>query len=356
MFCQTEVQTMKMIGRETEYHRLCDQLKSEESTVALIHGRSGMGLTRLALEVMQHSDVRSVYDVGHMVDEPLLTSSFRHALAASFEDAPQDEHASLHQLFSWLFHKAESEHILLVLDNFHDACKACPGLLPTIQDLHTAFRTDSRLHILLVGQTAFLPQKAFSTADLLIQLQPLTRDDAYRFYPSLPEEDQELLYYHIGSVPFYLSMIDPEKSARENILHLLIEPQAPLAHYIPDYITRYNKQAANLNAVLLAIAHGCSTFKEILVFAHTSTSPTLVDLLKKLTSIGIVEKKVGPLIPGKRQEIAYRFADPLARFYYHYLFPFERERTLMIPSDFMETFVLSETDHSEDPDAIDFPF
>ena len=138
--------------------------------------------------------------------------------------------------------------------------------------------------------------------------------DAAKFYPAFSPEDKVRLYSVFGGIPFYNRLIDQSQSVRDNIIELVTEPGARLESEVPSYLNAEISKMTNANEVFGALAQGYSRWGDVLAQSHVSSGPAMADVLDKLMSLEIVQKRAPINDPTNKRKSGYFVVDPLSLF------------------------------------------
>ena len=163
--------------------------------------------------------------------------------------------------------------------------------------------------------------------------------DAAKFYPAFSPEDKVRLYSVFGGIPFYNRLIDQSQSVRGNIIELVTEPGARLESEVPGYLSAEISKMTNANEVFGALAQGYSRWGDVLAQSHVSSGPAMADVLDKLISLEIVQKRAPINDPTNKRKSGYYVVDPLSLFYYRYVFRNTSARQLLDPEVFFDRHV-----------------
>ena len=131
----------------------------------------------------------------------------------------------------------------------------------------------------------------FGRIDLVIDLKQMDYYESSLFYPEMTDEDKVRIYSVFGGIPYFNRLVDDRKSVMENIIDLIASPGARLENEVSMYLNAEISKIVNANEVFEALARGFSRYSDILSQSHVSSGPTLVDVLEKLISMEVVEKK-----------------------------------------------------------------
>lgn len=134
------------------------------------------------------------------------------------------------EAFNVVFKQSADNRLVLVLDNYTDACLTNKELSSIIASTISKNRKDSKLLLILccshmsaferevTGKNSVLAKHL----TLSLHIKGLPFEDARAFMTGYGAEDQKKLYECIGGCPLYLSLIDNKKTVDENIKDLFI--------------------------------------------------------------------------------------------------------------------------------------
>lgn len=189
----------------------------------------------------------------------------------------------------------------------------------------------------------------YGRIDLTLELKPMDYFDAAKFYPAFSSEDKVRLYSVFGGIPFYNRLIDQSQSVRDNIIELVTEPGARLESEVPSYLGAEISKMTNANEVFGALAQGYSRWGDVLAQSHVSSGPAMADVLDKLISLEIVQKRAPINDPTNKRKSGYFVVDPLSLFYYRYVFRNASARQLLDPEVFYDRHVAQDFEENYVP-------
>ena len=344
---------MDFIGRAQELKRLKEAFDNDDYEGILVYGRRRIGKTEMLKEAIRTSGVTAVYYECKRVSEATNTLGLAEVIADVF-DIPLPMFESFEKALDFIFTKAENEKIILVIDEYpylKEKLAGCDSILQSVVDKHIH---TSNIKFVLCGSYVGTMKELVAESNplygrlsLKFNVKPLDYHDSAKFYPNFSDEDKVRLFSVFGGVPYYNQFINGSKSVRQNIIDLIASPSARLLSEIEQTISGEVNKMANANEAFTAIAAGNHTFSDILNKSHVSSSPTLADVLKKLTDMELA-KKVIPINEKSGKHALYYISDRLSLFYYTYIFrrlsffntmPAERFYDEFIGDDFETRFV-----------------
>lgn len=313
-------------GRERERKVMLDTIKKDEQMVSLIYGRRRIGKSELIKQVLKETDVQSIYYECKQTTENSNIESLSEIIGDIF-NFPKPFFRTMEELLDYLFKRAESEKIILVLDEYSYLRENVKGLDSILQSMIDKYKDTSLMKLIICGSYVdtmkeLLEKQSplFGRIDLTINLKPMDYYESALFYQDFSDEDKVRLYSVFGGIPYYNRLIDAKKSVKENIIDLIASPGARLENEVSMYLSSEISKITNANEVFEALSKGYSRYKDILGHSNVSSGPTLVDILEKLIKMDVVKKEAPINDENNKKRAGYFISDNLSLFYYKYIF------------------------------------
>lgn len=336
---------MKFYGREQELKKLNRVFAKSEMQVTLIYGRRRVGkselikqcllkeeTTQINYECKQTTEMNNVESLSALVSEQLLL--------------PTLGFPSMEMLLDYLFQRAQTEKLILVLDEYPYLRETVKGIDSVLQSLIDKYKDTSSLKLVLCGSYVEIMKSLlarenplYGRVDLTIDLKPMDYYESAMFYPDFSSEDKVRLYSVFGGVPYFNRLIDSNLTVRENIQELISAPGARLENEVSMYLKSEISKITNANEVFEALSKGYSKYSDILSQSHVPTGPTLVDVLDKLISMEVVEKQAPINDAGNRRKSGYFIIDNLSLFFYRYIFRYLSQRKVLDEDVFYDRYI-----------------
>jgi len=319
------------VGRSAELAVLEAAYASPGSAFIPVYGRRRIGKTELLRHfVGQH---RGIFHVGKAAPAGLQLQEFLEEAARVLEEPLLAELPPV----SW--DKALSAAVsrwkgpgklVLVFDEFQWSAGASPELPSVLQALwDKTWRKGGKVLLILCGSfIGFMEREVLGAKSPLfgrrtaqIHLQPFSFAESRRFHPRASIEQQALFYFLSGGVAQYLTALDGQLSFRQNVERALFDEFAPLARE-PEFLLREElRDVATFHGVLMAIAGGAGSPKDIAAGAGVAER-SLHYYLEQLIQLGYVARRY-PLTGQKPRRTQVRFVldDALLRFWFRFIFP-----------------------------------
>ncbi len=314
-------------GRKNELDTLNFLWNKNIMSCALIYGKKYVGKTLLANEFSKGKKVIFFSALPSTAKKNL--SSFTKALFSCISPA-------LHILpvlpdFETIFENirvfAEKEQVVLIIDDFSNLYHAYPNILSLLNHYMEKGVSFANSFILLLDSSSnFVENTLLSSSSPLykqhltaIKLSPFDYRETATFFPNYSPEDKALIYGITGGVPYYLAKLDQNAEIKNNIMSAFFLRNA-LFMETPTLIMKQElRELTTYNAILTAIADGCTRLNEIAERAGLETG-LCVKYLKSFFYMDLIEKET-PIASSDQKKSFYKISDFLFRFWYRFVFP-----------------------------------
>lgn len=351
---------MEFIGRVREQKMLIEQLSSPAQNAALIYGRRRVGKSELILHTMrQAGKAITIYYECRQTTEGNNTANLSEVISDAF-GLPPLTFANVEAALRFVFERALSEKIVLAIDEYPYLRDVVKGMDSILQVLLDEYRERSQLSLVLCGSYVAVMRSLleqdnplYGRIDLKINLQPMDYLESSLFYPERSCSDKVRLYSAFGGVPYYNRLIAPGKSVRENLINLVLQPDARLEDEVPAYLLSEVSKISNAHEVFLALADGQERYRDILSQSHVSSGATLVNVLKRLIEMQLVQRRTPINDQGNRKRTSYVICDGLTKFYYRYVFRYLSQRSVLDSETFFDRYVADDFEQQFVPHAFE---
>lgn len=337
---------MTFIGRTKEQEKLLAQLSSPIQNAALLYGRRRVGKSELILHTMrQASDARTIYYECRQTTTENNTKNLSEVIAEAF-DMPPLAFSDIEAALRFVFDRATGEKIVLAIDEYPYLRDVVKGMDSILQVLLDEYRDRSHLSLILCGSYVEVMKSLlerdnplYGRIDLKINLQPMDYYESAQFYPERSCEDKVRLFSVFGGIPYYNRLIDKNASVRENLIHLILEPDARLEDEVPSYLLSEISKIGNAHEIFSALADGHARYRDILSQSHVSSGATLVNVLNRLIGMQLVQRRSPINDPNNKKRTSYVISDGLSKFYYRYVFRYLSQRSVLDPEVYYDRYV-----------------
>lgn len=351
---------MEFIGRTREQAKLREHFSSPTQNATLVYGRRRVGKSELILHAMRQAvGARTIYYECRQTTAESNVGSLSEVIGNAF-DMPPLAFANIEAALRFVFERATDEKIVLALDEYPYLRDVVKGMDSVLQVLLDEYRDRSQLSLVLCGSyvevmKSLLEQDnpLYGRVDLKVNLQPMDYLESSQFYPERSCADKVRLYSAFGGIPYYNRLIERGRSVRENLINLVLQPDARLEDEIPAYLLSEVSKIGNAHGVFLALADGHARYRDILSQSHISSGATLVNVLNKLIEMQLVERRASINDPTNKKRTSYVICDGLTRFYYRYVFRYLSQRSVLDPEVFYDRYVDDDFEHQFVPHAFE---
>ncbi|MBQ9000618.1 MAG: ATP-binding protein [Eggerthellaceae bacterium] len=338
---------MDFFGRDSELAELGSALAGDKFEAVLIYGRRRVGKTELIRRAVADADDALVISCECKRASAAVNLRHLSARVASALGLPADyTFATFDALLEAVFRAATSQRVVFVIDEFSFLLREDPATDSSLAIAIDAHRHDALLKLVLSGSYVDLMERLvdadsplYGRFTRIIHLRPFGYYTASMFYPDYSPADKVLMYAAFGGVPYFNSLVDPGRSAIDNVLDLIIRKDSILEHEISEMLLNETNKIAGLNDIVELVGNGVVKYSDIVARASQGKQARPAYALGRLLDMGIL-RKVEPInAKGNKKRTFYAFGDNLVHFYYRYVFSYLAERNIMNVSDFFVEFV-----------------
>ncbi len=316
------------VNRISELALLEKHYNSNRAELFVLYGRRRVGKTELLTHFCE--DKRHIFFVADQVPE----QSLRANLSAAINDiifGPGKVSAvynSWDDLFNTLAQQAQSERLIVVIDEFPYLITAYPPLGSILQRIWDHSFKNSQIMLILNGSYIGMMEETIlgyeaplygrRTAQYL--LEPLDFLDAQQFFLPYDPDDRLRTYAIYGGTPAYLQTINPNLPLEENILEGILERGSALYDEVRFILQQELREPRNYFAIMQAIASGNTRQNEIKL---DSGLDNIAPYLETLRELHLVERivPVTETKPHKSRRGMYRLKDNYVRFWFKFILP-----------------------------------
>lgn len=316
------------VNRVAELELLEKRFASGKAELFVLYGRRRVGKTELLAHFCEGK--RAIFFVADLGSEISLRTALSNAVnAVLFEPAQMNAtYASWEDLLRTLGQAAQSERLVVVLDEFPYLLSAHPPLASILQRVWDHSLIDSQVMFVLCGsyigmmEAAVLGYQAplYGRRTGQYYLEPLQFRDARLLFPNFNLEDQVRTYAVYGGTPAYLQTLQTGASLAQNIQDGILGRGSFLYDEVRFVLQQELREPRNYFAVLEAIASGKARLNEIKQATGIDGVTAYLDTLQQLQ---LVERRV-PVTetqPHKSRRGIYCLKDNYLRFWFRYVHP-----------------------------------
>ena len=312
------------IGREQELSTLDKLYKTDKFEFAVIYGRRRVGKTALISKFAEKK--KTIFFTGVETNAKQNLENFsRSIMEFNTKMATDFSFNSFQAALEYVFELAQTQRIILVLDEYPYVARASKSLASTLQLLIDKHKDNSKLFLILCGSSMsymedhVLAYKAplYGRRTAQLKIRPFDFFESCRYFKRFSIFDKALAYGMVGGTPQYLSQIDDRLSIEDNIKNTYLNPASSFFEEPTNLLKQEVREPAIYNAVITAIASGCSKMNEISGKVGENTS-ICTSYIKNLITLGVV-KKESPYGEKSTRKTIYSIEDNMFRFWYRFV-------------------------------------
>ncbi len=312
------------VGREQELQTLNKLYSSDKYEFAVIYGRRRVGKTALISEFTKGKD--TIFFTGVETNARQNLDNFSRTIMEYHTGiASESSFASFQSALEYVFELAKIKRIILVIDEYPYVARASKSLASTLQFLIDKNKDSSKLFLILCGSSMsymedyVLSYKAplYGRRTAQLKIKPFDFFEARRYFANFSDYDMALAYGVVGGTPQYLMQLDDRLSIEENIKNTYLNPTSSIFEEPVNLLKQEVREPAIYNAVITAIAAGCSKMNEISNKIDEDTS-VCATYIRNLITLGIV-KKESPYGEKSSRKTIYSIEDNMFRFWYRFV-------------------------------------
>jgi AAA+ ATPase superfamily predicted ATPase len=318
---------MQFVNRDRELSALEEWWARPGASMGIVWGRRRVGKTGLLERFARIR--RSVFHVatGRPPEQELRELSLAAApvMSGGERDLAADPFRNWDDAFEWLGKAAETEPLLLVLDEFPELIASTHWLTGYLRAVWERLKRGTKLKILLSGSAVntmrtiqTYREPLYGRFDLAMRLDPFWPHEAALMLPNLTPADRALVWGILGGIPTYLAWWEQDRSVAENVERLACQPVSELlAEGMLVLATEVGADAGK--HALYAIASGRTRRNEIEDVVGRETAQTL----ERLEELRLIERVASVTDDHRRPRNSfYRIADNFLAFYLGVLDPY----------------------------------
>lgn len=312
------------IGREQELIKLNNLYNTHQFQFPVIYGRRRIGKTTLLNEFSKNKESIHFTAIESNAKQNLENLSkaifgFKYSLNVapvfnSFQDA-----------FEYVFELSKENRILFIIDEYPYLAKSDKAIASILQVLIDKYKDVSKLFLVLCGSSmSFMEEHVLGYNSPLygrrtaqFKILPFNFFESRKYFNHFSNFDLATIYGIVGGTPQYLRQINDRFSIEENIKQQIINPSAYLFEEPRNLLLQEVRDPSTYNAVISAIATGCTKLSEIASKIQIETSACSI-YLNNLIALGIIKKEM-PYNDSLSRKTIYLVADNLFKFWYRFI-------------------------------------
>lgn len=312
------------VDRKEELAFLQKRYTSPRAEFLIIYGRRRVGKTELIKQFI--ADKQAIYHLVSRETEKDQIEEFHITVNQTFPEM-QDLKDDWEALFKNL---QQRRHLIVVIDEFQNLISTKKEILSRFQKIWDEHLKKSTLMLILTGssvgmmETEVLAYKSplYGRRTGQWNVQPLPFSESRKLFKTYSIIDQIRTYCILGGVPFFLEQFESEKTVKENIAENIVSKGSVLREETRNLLREELREPKNYFSILKTVAHGSTTFNEIV--QQTGIKQNSVNkYLLSLRNLHLLEKKLPVTADRKSKRGKYFINDNYFNFWFRYVFPNE---------------------------------
>ncbi len=317
------IMLQQFINRKYELKFLNDKYNENKKELIIIYGRRRIGKTMLIKKFVENK--KYIYHLCTLdsMDENLNSLKNKFAEITG-KDYFNDLKSNFYELFKYFINEIKSDKVIIVLDEFPNLIELNHGIVSIMQKIFDELMDNTMLYIILSGSSiGMMEDELLSYKSPLygrrtgsIELTGFNIRNIKYFYNS-NMEDLIKINAVFGSIPFYLSLIDRDKSVEENIKNKILK-KGEILYEEPKILLKEEFREPRIYELILRyISMGHNTYGEIVNATHLDKG-NISKYLETLISVRLVNYTL-PL--NQKRRGIYEINDYFLNFYYKFVYP-----------------------------------
>ena len=320
-----------MIDRTSERAALRRLLGEGAPRLALLTGRRRVGKTYLLTHAFSREEAflfTASRTTGEINRRQLLVDLARW----SGEEVVVEDYPTWRSVFRLLLDLRAPDPLVVVLDEFQYLADSSSGLATVASELNAVWeaRRAPRPFVLVLAGSATGTMEGLATGgaplygrfDWQCRLAPFSYWHAAEMAPFEDLRARAMAYGIFGGTPRYLALLDASAPLADNVVRLMLDPGGAVRLLVESALDQEEGlgDVFKYQAVLRAIAGGCTQRNEIAQRAGLASDQGLRDRLRRLIDLGYVEER-GNVEAPSNAAVRYGIADPAFRFHQRFVEP-----------------------------------
>lgn len=312
------------IGRKKELDVLEKRYKQDEFECVIIYGRRRVGKTTLINEFTKNK--KTIFFTGLDTNSSQNLEQFSKSILEIKGISANTVFATWEDAFEEVYHMAKEERIVLVIDEYPYLANGYPVISSILSKWIDQKFLGTKLYMILCGSSlSFMEEQVLGYQSPLygrrtaqMKIQPFSFEECKEYYHNFSKTDLAVAYGITGGIPLYMSKLDDGCTIGENIINNFFDSSSYLFEEPEKLLQQECREPRQYNAIISAIANGASKLSEITTKAGLKDTATTSAYMKKMLSLGLIEKEIPYGAKGTKKAI-YKISDGMFQFWYRFV-------------------------------------
>ncbi len=314
------------IGRKEELGEIKSALNSDKAETILVYGRRRVGKSEIIRQSLLGCDLPIVFFECKKSSALSNLENLAKVFSSTFS-LPNLSFKSFDDFFDYAFRLSLERRFVLVIDEFSFLLESDFSVESSLALAIDKYKNDSKIKLIVSGSYVTLMTKmiefgshSYGRFTHILLIKPFDYFMSSFFYSEYSNEDKIKMYSIFGGIPYFNSLIDPSKSADENIVDLIVKQDSILEHEIGEMLLSETSKIDLLNDLISIIGSGTTKYKDVLSRMKQFNNSRPDYLINKLVEMNILRKVTPINQKNNPKRMSFEFDDNLIHFYYKYIF------------------------------------
>ena len=313
----------KFVNRESELNSLNKIYAKPGLRFIIIYGRRRVGKTEL---IKKFSDQKnSIYFLADKRGTKKNVTRMAKLTASYFQDT-EPKVGDFDELFNYILKRTHTKNLIITIDEFPYLIKKDNSIPSVFQLIVDEVIKNSNILLILSGSSVSMMENLLSKRSPLygrrtshFKLDPFKIEDVWKFFPKHKIEDIIKIYSITGGIPYYCSLLDPNKKVFENINKTILSKDGRLYEEIEFLLSEEFRDSSTYENILEAMSTGLSSLTKIANHAGMNAKDAS-SYLKTLTNLRIIRKEKPVTEKLRKKTNLYFIEDNFFKFWFRFIF------------------------------------
>lgn len=315
------------IGRNKELNTLEEIYKKNSFNFVLLHGRRRIGKTSLLSEFSKKHIKNVIFFTAEKSSEEKNVLEFIKEIKKIIEVPSFIKLNNWNDVFEFINTLNLEEKLIIIIDEFTYLKHKDDSFDSKLQRAIDRYFSSKKIMLILSGSEISVIDDLINNykAPLYgrktneIKLFPFRYFELKEFYPKLSNKEILEIYMVFGGTPLYLSMVNPKKSLKENILNLILDNTSLLFNEGETFLLTELNEPYLYKEILGVIGSKKVRLNDIATLVN-EPSAKVAKYLLTLINLSIVKKTIPVEEKENSRNSLYYIEDNFFAFYYTFIY------------------------------------
>lgn len=315
------------IGRSKELNVLEEIYNKDSFSFILLHGRRRVGKTALLSEFSKNHQKNVIFFTAEKSNEEKNVKEFIKELEKVIEVPSFIKLENWNSVFEFIASLNLNGKLVLIIDEFTYLKHKDDSFDSKLQRAIDRYFLSKNIMLILSGSEISVIDRLINDykAPLYgrktneIKLFPFQYYELKEFFPGLSDQEILEIYMIFGGTPLYLSMVNPKKSLKENILDLILNQTSLLFNEGETFLLTELNEPYLYKEILAAIGSKKLRLNDIATLINETNAKT-AKYLTTLINLSIIKKNIPVEEKENSRNSLYSIEDNFFAFYYTFIY------------------------------------